>query len=112
MADIYEEIGLRIREHRKYLNGTGVSQETLAKRIGTNSNSVSRWETAAYKPTMYDLEKLAKFFNVPITYLLPQSDVSVRHTALLSATHGMDDRDLEEVIRFALFKRAVSPIKV
>jgi transcriptional regulator with XRE-family HTH domain len=112
MADVYEEIGRRIREYRRNLNGTGISQEVLAEQIGTNANSISRWETAAFKPTIYDLEKLANFFNVPIAYLLPQSDVNARVSALLSATRDMDDEDLEEVFRYALFRRAMAPVNL
>jgi transcriptional regulator with XRE-family HTH domain len=112
VTDIYEELGRRIREYRTHLNGTGISQEELARKIGTNSNSVSRWETAAYKPTLYDLEKLAELFNIPLAQFLPKSDLSPRFIALLGAVREMDDRDFEEVIRYALFKRAVAPIKV
>jgi transcriptional regulator with XRE-family HTH domain len=111
-SDIYVEIGNRIREFRMRLDGPGLSQEALAKKIGVNPNSLSRWETAVYKPSMHDLEKLSEFFKVPIAYFLPESPVSLRIIALLSATHDMSERDLEEVVRYALFRRALAPVEL
>jgi hypothetical protein len=34
-----------------------VSQEALAKALGTTSNTISRWETAVYKPSVEDLDR-------------------------------------------------------
>jgi transcriptional regulator with XRE-family HTH domain len=103
---LYQEIGRLIRKFRTAVNGSGISQEELAVAIGTNPNTVSRWETAVYKPTIDDLERLARFFKIPITYLLPESKSSPRLHALMSAVHDMEDQDLEEVIKYALFRRA------
>lgn len=110
MSAIYEEVGRRIRNFRTSLKGVGISQEDLAEAIGTNANTVSRWETAVYKPTLDDLESLANFFNVPITYLLPSTEVNQRLKTLLSAVYELPDEDLEEVIRYALFRRAMAPV--
>ncbi len=111
-VDVYVEIGRRIRELRTNLNGTGISQEALAEQINANVNSLSRWETAMYKPSVHDLEKLARFFRIPISYFLPESGVSLRISALLSATRDMSDRDLEEVVRYALFRRTLAPVRL
>jgi transcriptional regulator with XRE-family HTH domain len=108
MSDTYEEIGKRIRELRTKSAGGGLSQEDLAGAIGTNANTISRWETAVYKPTLDDLSMLSKFFNVPITYFLPDSEPSPRTTSLLAAVRDLSDRDAEEVIRYALFRRAMA----
>lgn len=71
------------------------------------SNTVSRWETGTYKPTAEDLDKLARFFGVSITVFFPglsQDDAAI--TALTSATAGLTKSDLEEVIRYAEFRKA------
>jgi transcriptional regulator with XRE-family HTH domain len=112
MSMMYREIGQLIRKFRTSVNGKGISQEALAQEIGTNSNTVSRWETAVYKPTMDDLEKLATFFRVPMTFLLPQPGADPRVVAILSAIHDMADGDIEEVIRFAQFRRVTAPIRL
>ena len=107
MTSLYEYIGQKIRQLRtEYPQGT-LSQEVLAAKLNVASNTVSRWETGRYKPTPKDLDNLARFFHVSITAFFPdlQAD-NVRVTALTSATGGLEDRDFEEVIRYAEFRKA------
>ena len=106
MPDIYKEIGNQIRELRTTLRGEGISQEELAQAMKTTANTISRWETATYKPSISDLEALAQFFGVPISVFFPQAQPKSRATALLSATADLDDEDLEEVALYARFRRA------
>jgi transcriptional regulator with XRE-family HTH domain len=106
MPDIYEQIGSQIRELRTALRGAGISQEELAKAVKTTANTISRWETATYKPSISDLERLAQFFEVPITSFFPQPQPKSRTNPLLAATAGLDDNDLEEVILYAQFRKA------
>lgn len=107
--DIYKRIGKKIRELRTTLGGGGISQEDLAEAMKTTANTVSRWETATYKPSVSDLEKLARFFGVPITAFFPEVVTSSRISALLNATRGLDGEDIEEVTLYALFRRARQP---
>ncbi|HVN20985.1 MAG TPA: helix-turn-helix transcriptional regulator [Candidatus Bathyarchaeia archaeon] len=106
MPDIYEQIGKQIRELRTTLKGHGISQEELAQAVKTTANTVSRWETATYKPSISDLERLARFFGVPITVFFPQVAPRSRTNALLSATADLDAENLEEVTLYAQFRRA------
>jgi len=78
----------------------------LAEAINTTANTISRWETATYKPSVSDLENLARFFGVPITAFFPEIQPSSQVKALLTATRGLDESDLEEVTLYALFRRA------
>ena len=112
VADIYEEIGKRIRDFRGSVGGRGVSQEDLAHAVGTTANTVSRWETATYKPAISDLEKLARYFEVPITAFFPEAGPRSRTTALLSVAAGLDDADLDEVRLYALFRRSRRRVKL
>lgn len=105
MTDIYEQIGKQIRELRTTLRGQGISQEDLAQAVDTTANTVSRWETATYRPSISDLEKLARFFGTPITVFFPQPTPKSRTNALLSATADLDDDNLEEVTLYAQFRR-------
>jgi len=106
MPDIYEEVGKQIRELRTALRGRGISQEELALAVKTTANTISRWETATYKPSISDLERLAQFFGVPITIFFPQAQPKSRANAVLSATADLDDDDLEEVMLYAQFRKA------
>lgn len=106
MADIYQEVGKQIRVLRTSVGGRGISQEDLAQAVGTTANTVSRWETATYKPAISDLEKLARYFRVPITAFFPQAQPSSRANALLTATADLDEIDLDEVRLYALFRKS------
>lgn len=106
MPDIYEDIGKRIRDFRGSVGGRGISQEDLAEAVGTTANTISRWETATYKPAVSDLEKLARYFGIPLTAFFPESNPKSRTNALLSATAGLDDADLDEVRLYALFRKS------
>ncbi len=111
MSDIYKHIGDKIRELRTSFKGKGISQDDLAAKMSTTANTISRWETAMYKPSVVDLEKLARFFGVPITVFFPQAQVTSHINALLSATGDLDKEDLEEVTRYAQFRRARADLK-
>lgn len=106
MPDIYQQIGSQIRELRTTVRGKGISQADLAEAVKTTANTVSRWETATYKPSISDLEKIARFFGVPITSFFPQPQAISRTNTLLTATADLDDEDLEELTLYALFRRA------
>jgi transcriptional regulator with XRE-family HTH domain len=101
MSGIYKTIGEKIKELRGAL-----SQEKLAAALSTTANTVSRWETAQYKPSVADLERISRHFGVPITTFFPGMVADEKLQALLSATGDLDEGDLEEVVRYAQFRRA------
>jgi transcriptional regulator with XRE-family HTH domain len=111
MPDIYHIIGRKIRELRTAYKGRGISQEELAEQMQTTANTVSRWETATYKPSVVDLESLARFFGVHIGDFFPNPQQRARVNALLSATSDLDRKDLDEVTRYAQFRRARQQLK-
>jgi transcriptional regulator with XRE-family HTH domain len=104
--EIYKIIGEKMRDLRLKHGDRGISQEALAAAIGTTPNTISRWETATYKPAVADLERLARFFGVPISAFFPTMEPTVRVQALLSATGELDDEEFEELTRWALFRKA------
>jgi len=110
---LYEHIASTIRELRSTYAGRGISQEALATKIGEPTNTVSRWETCTYKPSVEQLEKLARFFGVSITIFFPGMTVpkSAQLNALMSATGGLSSDDIEEVLRYAEFRKARSALK-
>ena len=110
-ADIYRQIGAKIRKLRTHHRGRGISQEELASGVRTTPNTISRWETAQYKPSVADLEKLAKFFDVPITAFLPSIEASSKVEAFLSATGDLDDEEMDELTNWALFRKARRELK-
>lgn len=103
MENIYDNIGNKIKELRlKYGN---ISQEELAQELKIQANTLSRWETAKYKPSIEDLHKIAKFFGERISIFFPTLD-DTKLQALMSATENLDDEELDEVTRYAEFRKA------
>lgn len=106
MNDLYEFIGQRIKELRLgYGEGVGLSQDELAHRMGTTANTISRWESATYKPSAMDLHKLAKIFGVNISVFFPSMDTP-RLAALMSALGELGEKDIDEITQYALFRQA------
>ena len=109
-AAVYKYIGEKINAYRIQ---RGLTQEVLADAIGVTANTISRWETAAYKVTVEDLEKLSRLFEIPIWSFLP-SDIQApteQLQALLSATGDLPEEDLVELQRYATFIRARKAIR-
>ena len=103
-------VARRIREERTQYGKTGLSQESLAKLIGVATNTVSRWETATYEPTLDDLEKLSRALRISILEFFPTAGRdNVRHKkvdALLRAAKDLHDSDLDELRSWAEYRRA------
>jgi transcriptional regulator with XRE-family HTH domain len=107
LPNLYEQIGEKIRELRLTYHKGALSQEALAIELGVASNTVSRWETGTYKPTPEDLDKLARFFSVPITVFFRElQGEDARVAALASALGGLNKKDFDEVVRYAEFRKA------
>ena len=106
MADeIYTYVGKKIRAYREQKK---MSQETLAQELDVTANTISRWETATYRPSVADLERVSRVFGVPIWTFLPSETTppTEKQHALLSATGDLPGEDLEELERYADFIRA------
>ncbi len=102
--DLYLFIGNKIKELRMT---RGLKQEDLAGTLKVKTNTISRWETATYKPSADDLQKLSDFFKVSISTFFPQKfESDDRLAALASATGDLLDEDLEELLRYAEFRKA------
>lgn len=101
-------VGQRIKEFRESYPKGRLSQERLAAELNISTNTVSRWETATYKPTVEDLERMARFFSKSILDFFPP-DVAPREeglSLLMRAAKDLDQNDLDELRRFAEFRKA------
>ena len=107
MPTLYQQIGDKIRELRLTYPKGVLSQEALAVKLDVAANTVSRWETGTYKPTPEDLDKIARFFSVPITVFFAElRGEDARVAALASAIGGLSKQDFDEVLRYAEFRKA------
>jgi transcriptional regulator with XRE-family HTH domain len=108
--NLFDYIANEIRELRTNYGGQGISQEALANALGVATNTVSRWETSTYHPSLEDLDKLARFFGESILVFFPaepdRADDKV--AALLRAARQLPPEDIDELRRYAEFRRARS----
>jgi transcriptional regulator with XRE-family HTH domain len=105
---VINHVASKILELRTSYGGRGLSQEELAKAMEKSTNTVSRWETATYKPTIEDLDKLARFFKVSILEFFPTETKQTddRIMPLLRAAENLTDDDLQELQQYAEFRKA------
>lgn len=108
---LIDHVARKIRALRQsQAGGKGISQEALARGVGVQTNTVSRWETGTYKPSIEDLERLARFFGVSILEFFPKQEGGPVErepvAALLRAAQELPDEDLEELRQYAEFRKA------
>jgi transcriptional regulator with XRE-family HTH domain len=107
--ELIRYVGERIRQLRNnYGGGNGISQEALAKSLKMAANTVSRWETGTYRPSLEDLDALSRFFGVSILEFFPKEDEpsESKVTALLRAARDLPEDDIDELQKYAEFRRA------
>src|SRR5215216_89850 len=99
--DLLEHIAAKIRDLRvNYNQGEGLSQQALAIQLKVVPNTISRWETGTYCPSFADVERIARFFGVPMMSFLPpdmidkEDDENLK--ALLRTARQLHPADLEE----------------
>ena len=109
--DLLDQIAAKIRDLRvSYNSGEGLSQESLATHLKVAPNTISRWETGTYRPSVKDLERISRFFGVSINSFFPSEltdaneDENLR--ALLRTARQLHPSDLEELQKYAEFRRA------
>src|SRR2546428_12470097 len=99
-SSLIERVGQRFKEFRAAYGERGISQEALATKMGVATNTISRWETATVRPSIEDLEKLARFFGKSIEEFFPRSEVDTRQgqkmEALLRAAGKLDEKETDE----------------
>ncbi len=109
--DLLDHVAARIRDLRvSYNSGEGLSQDALAAHLKVAPNTISRWETGTYRPSLKDLERISRFFGVSVLSFFPQEmageDEDENLKALLRTARQLHPSDLEELRKYAEFRRA------
>jgi len=109
---LHDFVAAQIKELRTgYNNGEGLSQEVLASQLNVAPNTISRWETGVYRPSFDDVWKMARFFGVPMRIFLPSEMMNADDdnlAALLRTARQLHPADLEELLKYAEFRKARS----
>ena len=109
--DLLDHVAARIKDLRvSYNSGEGLSQDALAAHLKVASNTISRWETGTYRPSLKDLEKISRFFGVSMMSFFPEDMVDDNEDenlkALLRTARQLHPADVEELRKYAEFRRA------
>jgi len=70
--------GERLKKLRK---NQDLSQAQLAEKIGTDGNTISRWERGVLEIGKKKLILLAESFNTSVAYLLGETDDPIRQSS-------------------------------
>ena len=100
--DLLDHVAARIKDLRvSYNSGEGLSQEALAAHLKIAPNTISRWETGTYRPSLKDLERISRFFGVSMMSFFPEEmvddDEDENLKALLRTARQLHPADLEEL---------------
>lgn len=60
-------LGNNLKEARKK---SGLSQETVAEKLGVSRQTISKWETNETLPDIYQSKKLSKLYNLSLDELI------------------------------------------
>jgi len=109
--DLLDHVAARIKDLRvSYNSGEGLSQESLAAHLKVAPNTISRWETGTYRPSLKDLERISRFFGVSMMSFFPpdmvDEDEDENLKALLRTARQLHPADLEELRKYAEYRRA------
>lgn len=109
--DLLDHVAAKIKELRvSYNSGEGLSQDALAALLKVAPNTISRWETGTYRPSLKDLERISRFFGVSMMSFFPpemvEEDENENLKALLRTARQLHPADLEELRKYAEFRRA------
>jgi transcriptional regulator with XRE-family HTH domain len=78
--------------------------------VDVATNTISRWETGTYEPTLDDLEKLSHAPGISILEFFPkvsrENNRRQKVDALMRAPEGLQKSDLDELRSWAEFRRA------
>jgi transcriptional regulator with XRE-family HTH domain len=100
----FQYIRYKLKELRELRR---ITQKCVADYMGVCQNTVSRWETGSYKPSIDELEKLSKFYGVSILYFFPEDPEysSEKIKSIFQIIADLSDSDSAAIRKFAEFLR-------
>lgn len=95
----YAKIGKRFRDLRteKYINDKPFTQDLLAKQIYIQKPQISELENGKRLPSINELKAYSRFFNVPMEYLLGESDSKEYENIFINKNFGLTDNSIEQI---------------
>ena len=82
---------------RLLFDETRVNQQEVADYVGVSRQAVSQWKDGKTIPDMYNFRKIAKFFNVPMEYLLGETESKVNENMDIYERLGLSDKAISKL---------------
>lgn len=110
--DEAQQLARRLREAREFMN---LSQQFVSEQTGIPRSAISDIERGGRRVESLELKRLADLYRMPVSYLLGDSAPPMDELAgaaapreptveaLARTASEMDEKEREEVLRFALF---------
>lgn len=101
-------LGERLRQLRER---RGLRQEDVARYFQTGKSTVSQWESGKRRPDLETLQRLARFYNTTIAYLVGETDnpsptpqpdsgdAGAQLEYFLRGTGRLSERDIKVILR-------------
>ena len=83
-----------------------VNDSTVARETGIGRSTFSEWKKGTYTPKLEKLQKIANYFNVPVSAFTEDdkpASIALRsdETALLSSYNSLNNTGKEKVVNYA-----------
>jgi transcriptional regulator with XRE-family HTH domain len=90
-------LGKKIAELRKE---KGLSQDELGEKIECDGRQISRWENNKITPSIDILEKISRFFNISLDYLvfeeIPKVPLTFKNNSLITKFEALEELPEED----------------
>lgn len=98
----YAKIGKRFKDLRTDcdIGGKPCTQDMLSKQIHIQKPQISELENGKRLPSINELKAYSRFFNVPMEYLLGESNSKCYENIFLNNTFGLTDGSIEQIKKF------------
>lgn len=92
---------------RSYQGGQGISQLKLAKALGISQQTYASYETATTRLPIEMLDRIASFFDVPMSSILHKADSAAARLRDLSEESFTAEElaEIENYVQFVKLKR-------
>ena len=104
-----KEIGKRLRNLRE---GIGVSQEKLAKMLGTTQSSINRYENGQTEPSVELFRKYADMFDVSMDYIFARTDAPEGKLYKFQPTIPPDREEMQKFIEMCFVPGSIANTKL
>jgi transcriptional regulator with XRE-family HTH domain len=89
------------KRFRLLIDETRVSQQEIADHVGVSRQAISQWKNGVTIPDMYHFRKVADFFNVPMEYLLGETESRLRENINAANDLGLSDKAITKLQEWA-----------